>query len=200
MYTNDSQDYLAHFGIKGMRWGVRRFQNQDGTLTAEGKERYDTGNSENKKTTDKPESKSVSEMSDQELRDRINRLNMERQYKQLLDEASGIKVRDIPQQQSQNPQKQKSGKKGGKGILNKIFVATAVAVAADLVKDQYKKKADQWITKAAENKKREMAEAAKRSAKNAAARMARQGKKRTAEMMREAAFNRDILDMLRDRG
>ena len=200
MYTNNSQDYLAHFGIKGMRWGVRRFQNQDGTLTAEGKERYDTGNSENKKTTDKPESKSVSEMSDQELRDRINRLNMERQYKQLLDEASGVKVRDIPQQQSQNPQKQKSGKKGGKGILNRIFVATAVAVAADLVKDQYKKKADAWITKAAENKKREMAEAAKRSAKNAAARMARQGKKRTAEMMREAAVNRNILNMLRDRG
>lgn len=30
---------LCHFGIKGMRWGVRRFQNKDGTLTAAGRKR-----------------------------------------------------------------------------------------------------------------------------------------------------------------
>lgn len=32
--------YLEHFGIKGMRWGVRRFENPDGTLTEAGKKRY----------------------------------------------------------------------------------------------------------------------------------------------------------------
>ena len=32
--------YLAHFGIPGMKWGQRRFQNEDGTLTPEGKRRY----------------------------------------------------------------------------------------------------------------------------------------------------------------
>ena len=31
--------YLSHHGIKGMRWGIRRFQNRDGTLTAEGRKR-----------------------------------------------------------------------------------------------------------------------------------------------------------------
>lgn len=31
---------LYHHGIKGQKWGVRRYQNDDGTLTAEGKERY----------------------------------------------------------------------------------------------------------------------------------------------------------------
>lgn len=32
--------YLSHYGIKGMKWGVRRYQNSDGTLTEEGKARY----------------------------------------------------------------------------------------------------------------------------------------------------------------
>lgn len=31
---------LMHFGIKGQKWGVRRFQNEDGSLTPEGRERY----------------------------------------------------------------------------------------------------------------------------------------------------------------
>lgn len=34
---------LYHAGIKGMRWGVRRFQNEDGTLTEAGKKRYGVG-------------------------------------------------------------------------------------------------------------------------------------------------------------
>lgn len=35
-----TMDELYHHGIKGQRWGVRRFQNEDGTLTAEGKKHY----------------------------------------------------------------------------------------------------------------------------------------------------------------
>lgn len=37
---NDFRDYLCHYGIKGMKWGVRRYQNPDGSLTEEGKSRY----------------------------------------------------------------------------------------------------------------------------------------------------------------
>ena len=33
-------DYLYHHGIKGQRWGIRRFQNSDGSLTELGKKRY----------------------------------------------------------------------------------------------------------------------------------------------------------------
>lgn len=40
-----SEDYLAHHGIKGQKWGVRRYQNTDGTWTDEGKLRYGKGNS-----------------------------------------------------------------------------------------------------------------------------------------------------------
>lgn len=32
--------WLAHHGIKGQKWGIRRFQNEDGSLTEEGRKRY----------------------------------------------------------------------------------------------------------------------------------------------------------------
>ena len=37
-----SFDTLAHHGIKGQKWGVRRYQDQNGNMTAEGKQRYRT--------------------------------------------------------------------------------------------------------------------------------------------------------------
>ena len=36
----EDNDFLVHHGIKGQRWGIRRFQNEDGTLTEAGKKRY----------------------------------------------------------------------------------------------------------------------------------------------------------------
>ena len=43
--------YLQHYGILGMHWGVRRYQNADGSLTAAGKNRYgDVGDSPKKST------------------------------------------------------------------------------------------------------------------------------------------------------
>ena len=116
---------LMHYGVKGMKWGVRRYQNKDGSLTNAGKKRYDRDIRENnakkkdnrinidgpdpnrwvredigrsKRVVDstsdavrelkkidnnlrspgkKPD---VSNLTDQQLRDRINRMNLEQQY------------------------------------------------------------------------------------------------------------------------
>ena len=41
-YNNE----LQHFGVKGMKWGVRRYQKKDGSLTNAGKKRYSDSNVE----------------------------------------------------------------------------------------------------------------------------------------------------------
>ena len=128
---------LYHYGVKGMRWGVRRYENKDGTLTPLGKQRYghleyavnnakneagrvtaknklkeavnkgaqnDTRNAAGiareggnitsrladinraKANSELRKAKAgidLSNMSDQELQRAINRMNMERNYRQL---------------------------------------------------------------------------------------------------------------------
>lgn len=101
---------LQHHGIKGQKWGVRRFQNTDGSLTAEGKKRYSvsdyqqaidktktagkivneakTLNNTIKKVNDPAAErrirKSAAEMSDIELQKRVQRLNMEDNYTRMM--------------------------------------------------------------------------------------------------------------------
>lgn len=90
---------LYHFGIKGMKWGIRRYQNKDGSLTADGKKRYNEGEqSSSEKTTSSTSStrsRSISELSDMELRTRINRLNLEKQYRQLLSEGASDNTKQV---------------------------------------------------------------------------------------------------------
>lgn len=130
-----NEELLQHHGVKRMKWGVRRYQNYDGTLTDAGRKRYDKDirtNAAKKKdsridtskpdpsrwvkedterrkkivdissdmvqkiqriereTRPKPVKKKIdlSKMSDKEMRDRINRELLERQYNNLFVEES----------------------------------------------------------------------------------------------------------------
>lgn len=62
---------FSHSGIPGMKWGIRRYQNKDGTRTSAGKKR-ETGNS----------------MNDDELMSKVRRLNLEEQYKKMSKQAA----------------------------------------------------------------------------------------------------------------
>lgn len=53
-YPLFTTDYLAHHGIKGQRWGVRRFQYEDGSLTSAGRDRYGATGSGGHSTTHTP--------------------------------------------------------------------------------------------------------------------------------------------------
>lgn len=89
------EEMLEHHGIKGQKWGVRRFQNKDGTRTAVGKKREQSHSDEpaHDDYSKAHSGKNVKTMSDAELRSRLNRLQMEKQYSQLTnsDTAKGKK-------------------------------------------------------------------------------------------------------------
>ena len=70
-----------------MKWGVRRYQNKDGTLTSEGKKHYSQDHEDYTRAHTK---KSVREMSDSELNARINRLQKEHQYERLTASPSKL--------------------------------------------------------------------------------------------------------------
>lgn len=79
--------YIQHYGIKGMKWGVRRYQNKDGTLTAEGKKREAAKDADRAEIEDRKEAyKNRRTLSDEEINTRVRRLEQEKRFKSLTED------------------------------------------------------------------------------------------------------------------
>lgn len=122
---------LMHYGVPGMKWGVRRTPAQLGRKkTSSSKSLFGKKKpkpkaksetkaktkSETPKEETAPKKKSVKEMSDEELNAAINRMRLEQTYVSL------------------SPQKVSTGKKIAKTILNDVVVPAATDVGRQMVK------------------------------------------------------------------
>jgi len=89
------ENTLQHFGIRGMKWGIRRFQNPDGTLTPAGKERYrKKGYSDDYITARSLKGKGYKKLSDRDLKRVVKRLDTEKRFRELSinEYAKGMEV------------------------------------------------------------------------------------------------------------
>lgn len=86
------EEMLEHHGIKGQKWGVRRYQNKDGSRTALGKKRESSPDIKEKEAR-KADVKNRRTMSDADLMKRVVRMKLEKEYKTLVaeDTAPGEK-------------------------------------------------------------------------------------------------------------
>ena len=117
-------DVLIHHGILGMKWGVRRYQNKDGSLTSAGKKRYsdnDNIKEAQQKNTEEPKKKSVKDMSDEELRREVNRMQLEQNYLRMT---------------GQNIEKGKSVAEIALGKMKESFVSTVAQKSGQILAER----------------------------------------------------------------
>ena len=86
MWNYAHSDELCHHGVKGQKWGVRRYQNADGSLTAAGKRRSVAEAQKQSEKQKKLDVKNRGTLSDADLKQKIARLQMEKQLRELTNE------------------------------------------------------------------------------------------------------------------
>lgn len=131
--------YFYHHGIKGMRWGVRRYQNKDGSLTPAGKKRAAKLEAQYEKTTGKKlgessassSTKTIKDMSEQELASGIRRIQLEQQYSTLMSQ--------------QNAKKVSRGKQFVSDLINKAVIPGITDASKRLITDYTTKLGKQYL-------------------------------------------------------
>lgn len=109
--TLDSNNYLSHYGVLGMKWGIRKSRRSSGKKRSRRKE-------------------DLSDLSYQQLLDRVNRLNLEKRYYELSkpEKSAGKKfVEDVLQSSGKEVAKKyvtKGMDKSVEALLKKAKAAT----------------------------------------------------------------------------
>lgn len=141
----ENQNELYHHGIKGQRWGIRRFQNKDGSLTKAGQRRAAKLEAEYEKVTGKKVSsssssskssgkKSIKDMTDDELREITNRLNAEKNYM----EAQKNHISAQTQLSSLQPKQTNKGKELVKEVFDDVIKPAAKNVGKQYLEKMLK--------------------------------------------------------------
>lgn len=81
--------YLEHHGILGMHWGVRRFQNPDGSLTAAGERRYnDNGSKISKRKQRKAQKRTADHINNEYIHKPNSKKPSTEEYRKAIDAYS----------------------------------------------------------------------------------------------------------------
>lgn len=161
MGAEEANDILVHYGIKGMKWGVRRSVGPDGRVNSGGalrktaeltfrgakatgrgvKKTYKSAKSRSYEKRLRKGKVDVSKMSDEKLKATLDRLNLEKQYKDItkaLNPGSAPSAKPAQPQQQQQKQKQQNNQKKAKGFI----MDNATKIASTQLQKQANKRLD----------------------------------------------------------